>query len=724
MELNEFAEIILFGQNINSDKLLKPINLTDNKKYKAITAPKSPGRPAELKVRDDSAIKKTKFPNREQIYRNEQRGYILHFFANHELLAMEIMALVLLKFPEAPKTFRMGIAKTILEEQNHLSLYIERMHQLGVSFGEIPVNSFFWNCLSSLQSPFEFVTQMSMTFEQANLDYSLFYKNLMLKVEDLITASILEQVYLEEIGHVKHGVSWFHKWKDPNVSDWDAYTNALKYPLTPARAKGILFDEAGRKKSGLTDNYIKKLSLFSTSKGRPPSILFFNPDCEKEIARKNIGFTPSSTIKNLKNDCSSLMQFVASKEDVVLVERIPGNDFLSKIQACGFAIPEWQLVQDNKIILKKFLHNYVSSLKPWGWSPESIAFLKLFKPKMISKSEFQNNIFNEDFFNNNIKIIYSKIYSLEVLNKLLNHFENFRNIFPSPDQLPKIAFCYDSAIKIISDFFSTNNYSFIVIKAPYGCSGQNMKKVRSCDLTKSESNWIKKILKEQNSLIIEPWFNKVSDLSYQSKITELKEIINIGSTEFLTNQNGQYKGTFVGSKKFHHSLNYKKFFYNNFNNTNGIEEILKAVSTFVGANLLQTNFEGPFGIDAFIYEDKNSTYGYRIKPLCEINPRITMGRVALEISKRIQTGTFAIWVHLRISDILNANFTNISDFIACIEKICPIILDSNTSNTPLIKEGILFTNEALTAKSVLTTLIVGKNVLDTFTSTTGIKIIN
>ena len=101
-----------------------------------------------------------------------------------------------------------------------------------------------------------------------------------------------------------------------------------------------------------------------------------------------------------------------------------------------------------------------------------------------------------------------------------------------------------------------------------------------------------------------------------------------------------------------------------------------------------------------------------------------MGRVALEISKRIQTGTFAIWVHLRISDILNANFANISEFITYIEKICPIILDRSSSNTPLIKEGVLFTNEPLTAKSVLTTLIVGKNVLDTFTSTTGIKIIN
>ena len=54
------------------------------------------------------------------------RGRLLHFFANHELLAMELMALTLLKFPFAEKNFRLGLARTIVEEQKHLRMYVSR----------------------------------------------------------------------------------------------------------------------------------------------------------------------------------------------------------------------------------------------------------------------------------------------------------------------------------------------------------------------------------------------------------------------------------------------------------------------------------------------------------------------------------------------------------------------------------------------------------------------
>ena len=192
MELKEFAELILFGTNVSSDKLLEPKILTDEKPYNAIIAPKSPGRPYGLRFNENLNSKKIPFPNKEQIEDEKQRGIVLHFFANHELLAMEIMALVLLLFPNAPKSFRMGIAKTIIEEQKHMNLYLKRMEEFNVSFGEIPVNDFFWNCLSQMKSPIDFVTKMSMTFEQANLDYSLFYRDLMYKINDFKTAEILE----------------------------------------------------------------------------------------------------------------------------------------------------------------------------------------------------------------------------------------------------------------------------------------------------------------------------------------------------------------------------------------------------------------------------------------------------------------------------------------------------------------------------------------------------
>ncbi len=49
------------------------------------------------------------FPGLHELEQVEAHGRAMHFFANHELLALELMALVLLRFPEAPPSYRMGL---------------------------------------------------------------------------------------------------------------------------------------------------------------------------------------------------------------------------------------------------------------------------------------------------------------------------------------------------------------------------------------------------------------------------------------------------------------------------------------------------------------------------------------------------------------------------------------------------------------------------------------
>ncbi|APJ02714.1 DUF455 family protein [Silvanigrella aquatica] len=721
MELKEFAEVILFGTNIAHDKLLNPKVLTDEQSYQAIIAPKVPGRPIGLQFNENMLEKKISFPNQHQLDNEKQRGYVLHFFANHELLAMEIMALVLLLFPNAPKNFRMGVAKTILEEQKHMSLYLNRMNDLGVQFGEIPVNDFFWNCLSTMKSPLDFVTTMSMTFEQANIDYSLYYKDLMNKIGDKVTANILNIVYQEEIGHVKHGVTWFNRWRDNSKSEWQSYVEALEFPLTPARAKGIIFDMNARKVAGLSEDYIMQLSVFSSSKGRPPCIYYFNPACEQEIARGAIGFTPTKSILNLQNDCCSLMQFISTKDDIVLTSQRPSLPFLKKLQDCGYHLPEWVLLHKNNSDIKNISQNYISNLQPWGWSPESTNIMKSFLPKLIGKNVFLNEIFKEEFYLQYIKSLYSKETAAKLIIKLKIDLKNIEFLLPEDEDLPKISIDLNSVDLNIKYFLNRRNFRTVVLKAPWGCSGQNMLRVQTHELGTPDKNWILNILREQGALIVEPWFEKVVDLSYQAKILENKTIIPIGSTRFLTDLRGQYKATFLGKKTDDLSSELMKFIYNNYENYSGIEEILKATSILVGEYLIASKYEGPYGIDAFIYKDERAQHGYRLKFLSEINPRFTMGRVALEIGKRIQTGTSAIWAHLRVKDLLNDNFKSLKEFSDYIETHFPIKLSEKPK--PLIQEGILFTNDPTLATSVITVLIVGKKVLHDFTKLTGIEII-
>ena len=221
MELSDFAQEILSGPNL-ADKLIESDCFSDNNKFGNYKIPSFPERSKQIDPRNKK-IALQKFPSSNHLQNDRMRGIVLHFFANHELLALELMALALLKFPDAPASFRRGIGETMKEEQAHLKLYMKRMEQLGVEFGDIRMNSFFWNRISTMKSPLEYTVLMSMTFEQANLDFAKYFQEIFRQVGDTETADLLEKVFLDEISHVKHGLHWFNRWRNSArepLSEW------------------------------------------------------------------------------------------------------------------------------------------------------------------------------------------------------------------------------------------------------------------------------------------------------------------------------------------------------------------------------------------------------------------------------------------------------------------------------------------------------------------------
>src|ERR1043165_4848973 len=142
MELRDFAERVLFATTLD-EKLSCPAVVTDNHPGSSLTAPAAPGRPPELRFKSPGAGK-ADFPGVHRLENEAERGRLLDFFANHELLATELMALVLVRFPEAPAAFRRGVLETLKDEQVHTRLYLDRMKECGICFGEHPVSGYFW----------------------------------------------------------------------------------------------------------------------------------------------------------------------------------------------------------------------------------------------------------------------------------------------------------------------------------------------------------------------------------------------------------------------------------------------------------------------------------------------------------------------------------------------------------------------------------------------------
>ncbi|HWN95110.1 MAG TPA: DUF455 family protein, partial [Methylomirabilota bacterium] len=373
MELREFAKQVLFAVTLE-EKLRCPAVITDERPGPAMLAPHAPGRPAELQFKAKESGQ-AEFPGVRRLEQERERGRLLHFFANHELLATELMALVLLRFPDAPTAFRRGVLQTLRDEQEHTRLYIERMAACGIQFGELPVSGYFWRAVSSMENPMDYVAGLSLTFEQANLDFTRHFARGFEAVGDHESARLLERIYRDEIGHVAYGLKWFRRWKNPGESDWDAFCRQLKFPLSPQRAKGFAINAEGRRAAGLDPQFIAELDVYSHSKGRTPSVFVFNPFAEGRIAQGR-SFTPVKHQVQLARDLANLPQFLGRRDDIVLVPQRPSVEFLSGIKQAGFALPEFVELKNGRIDPKSsVVRRKLGKLRPWAWGPDSVELL-------------------------------------------------------------------------------------------------------------------------------------------------------------------------------------------------------------------------------------------------------------------------------------------------------------------------------------------------------------
>ncbi len=190
----------------------------------------------------------------------EQRARILHAFANHELQAVELFAWALLAFPVAPPAFRRGLLETLVDEQRHLQLYLERLAAHGRAFGDFPLSGYFWGKLEHLRTPLDFVCAMGLTFEQRNLDHTLDFAAAADECGDLETAAVLRRVHADEIRHVRFARTWLADFKPPHLPAHEAWAGNLRWPLRPAQARGPQVHEACRRAAGLDDGFLALLA--------------------------------------------------------------------------------------------------------------------------------------------------------------------------------------------------------------------------------------------------------------------------------------------------------------------------------------------------------------------------------------------------------------------------------------------------------------------------------
>ncbi len=603
MRMREAAEQVLFGRTLEEKLRLSPLEVDDADPGPALATPSGPGRPVELRITEKGV--RAEFPGINRLDDDGERGRMLHFLANHELLAAELMALVLLKFPDAPKEYRVGVYEAMREEQMHTLMYVRRMRECGIHFGDLPVNDYFWRLVSPMRSPMEFVTRLNLTFEQANLDFSKHYAGLFRQVGDAATAGVLEKIYQDEIGHVGHGVKWFRHWKERGCSDWEAFNRLMVFPFAAAKAKGIApFNAEGRRLAGLDEEFIRQLEVCEQSRGRTPVLHWFEPFAEEQVAAAKRGerFTATKLAASMEQDVEIVMLAACRRDDVLVMRRPPGTDHLAYLKHAGFQLPE--IMGVGQLDGRK-----LGGMRPWAWSPEVSAMWQGQADQVSPNVPWQ--------WRSSLPTGWlSKEIGIRVLEQL------------GVSDRPQLVEDVDHALAAIHALLPMGP---VLIKGLHGCAGRDHLKWNADEVSASATG-LQRLLHKHGGVTVERWRERVVDFSVLYEMgaggVELQ-----GLTVMENDSRGAYQGSRVAPKwgaLFDPSV--AEFLFREKQLMDWVDRRWPDAL----ARVLEGHV-GPVGIDVMVYRGDDGALDWL--PVVEVNVRMTMGRIALELMRKSRPGS-------------------------------------------------------------------------------------
>jgi uncharacterized ferritin-like protein (DUF455 family) len=691
MELRAFAEQVLFATSLE-EKLRAPDSITDERPGTALVTPTAPGRPDNL-VFKPHAAGKSEFPGLHRLEQKSERGKLLHFFGNHELLASELMALVLLKFPDAPAAFRQGVLRTLQDEQEHTRLYMERMKSYGVALGDFPVSGYFWRCVSTMEHPIDYVAGLCLTFEQANLDFAGHFSKSFDAIGDNDTSKLLEKIYRDEIGHVAYGLKWFRRWKNPGENDWDAFCRVLKFPLSPQRAKGFSLNVEGRRAAGFDAQFIAEINVYSQSKGRTPSVFVFNPFAEGRIAEGKT-FNPTKPQAQLARDLKNLPQFLCRQDDIVLVRQKPSVEFLSRIKSAGFPLPEFVEIET----VGELKNRKLGRLRPWAWGSDSFEMLK---PVFASVTGEQRA--DEKRFNPAIAQLYSKAWSTDFLRKFISK-QPATDWLCTENEIGVAANSIDEALAAIAKIRARGHHK-IVVKEAFGVAGSNALRLFEPEILPAQRRWLENAFARKRGLVVEPWLERLADFSVQLEMSA-PGLKLCGYTGLLADARGQFVANFAEP---HHHKRIPAKIISLFTEPKDISsrllEFYGEIFAALESELRQVDFTGPVGIDAFVYKDASGAV--KLKPVVEINPRYTMGRVLVELMRQTCQNSFGSFRLVNAAQLRTEGFENFTDYARSLAEKFPLQLEGEP--LPRIRSGALCLNDPTTAQACLAVFRAGRS---------------
>ena len=302
------------------------------------------------------------------------------------------------------------------------------------------------------------------------------------------------------------------------------------------------------------------------------------------MANGSVNYMATAQLRKFEDDLSTLPWVLADPKDIILVDKVPSQQFTDQLETAGFRLPVF-LPLENTLSDATFISTEKGFLLPWGWSP---AAHKLLSPlKSACCPEFLDSPVAE--WRDVHRELYSRKSALIILQRIKN--ENHSEYILSLSDIPEVCTSHEQIIAL------QNKWGKVVVKAPWSSSGRGLQILRPNEYNQTNRQVITGYLKQQEFVIVEPWHNKVLDLSFQFISFGNGRIEYRGLTTFSTDNSGRYIGNYLQELSPDPTPEFKEFLSEN------LGEVKLALNKTLTSSDYSTGYYGWFGVDAIIFNN-------------------------------------------------------------------------------------------------------------------------
>jgi hypothetical protein len=477
--------------------------------------------------------------------------------------------------------------------------------------------------------------------------------------------------------------------------------------------------------------------LFATTpddKLQSPAVFVFNPFAEGYIAHGK-SFTPVKHQTMLARDLANLPQFLGRSDDIVLVAKRPTVEFLSAVKDAGYPLPEFVELREGRIDPASSLcRRKLGSLRPWAWGPDIVELLEPLFAKVTGEARPKSQRFNDS-----IARLYSKAWSAAFLRTVLAHSRQVDGMSPKPPEGAKVERAVPSAprasaaaapetarptpepwlctkheagvaVGTLEDALEAiaairrRGHHRVVAKEAHGLAGHNAIRLWEPEVLPAQQRWLAHALQDGRQVVIEPWLERQLDFSVQLEMGP-RSLKLCGYTGLINDPKGQFQANWAAANYDRRiPANVTALFREPANIADRLQRLYGDILSLLEAELQRAGFVGPVSIDAFVYRTPQG--GCRLKPVVEINPRYTMGRLTLELMKQTCPGSCGLFHLVSRTQASAEGVADFAGYARSLSERFPLHLEGEP--TPKIREGALCLNDPAQAQVCLATFQVSR----------------